>query len=62
MLRQGIESGQEWQDERKRGHTVASFVVGLVPTGDKDICFQITVGRMAGMDTLGQCKLGQINL
>jgi len=62
MLREGIETGSGWVEERARGDRTANFVVGLVPTGDKDVCFQITVGRRHGMDSLGECKLTRLNL
>jgi hypothetical protein len=57
----GIETGSSWQEERARGDGAANFVVALVPTDDKDICFQITVGRSRGMEALDECKLTQLD-
>jgi len=62
MLRRGVETGQGRVEESARGDVTANFVVGLVPTGDKDVCFQITVGRRDGMECLGECKFAQITL
>lgn len=62
MLRKGVETGQGWVEESARSDGTANFVVGLVPTGDKDVCFQITVGRRDGMECLGECKFAQIKL
>jgi len=62
LLRKGIETGSGWREERARGDKISNFVVSLVPTGDKDVCFQITVGRRDGMESLGQCKFERIKL
>jgi hypothetical protein len=62
MLRKGVKTGKGWKEERERSDGTANFAVGLVPTGDKDVCFQITVGRRDGMESLGECRFAQIKL
>jgi hypothetical protein len=57
MLRTGVEAGSGWQEERASGDRTANFVVALVPADDKDVCFQITVGRSHGIEALTECNL-----
>ena len=61
-MRKGIETSQQWVSERKRGDKTSSFVTGLVPTGDKDGCFTITLGREDMMRGLRQLGLKQLKL
>ena len=62
VMRQGIQTSQQWTAERNRGDKTSSFATGLVPTGDKDCCFTIIVGREDMMKGLRQLGLSQLKL
>lgn len=62
IMRRGIESSLQWTAERARGDKTSGFVTALVPTGDKDGCFTITIGREDMMRGLRQLELSQFKL
>jgi hypothetical protein len=62
VMRKGIESSQLWEEERQRGENASSFGTALIPTGDKDCCFTITIGREEMMEGLRQLGLSELKL
>lgn len=62
IMRKGIETSKQWESERHRGAKTSSFVTALIPTGDKDGCFTITIGREDMMRGLRQLGLTQLKL
>lgn len=62
IMRKGIETSKQWELERKRGQKTSGFVTALIPTGDKDGCFTITIGREDMMRGLRQLNLTQLRL
>jgi hypothetical protein len=61
-MRKGAETSQRWTEERGRGEKTSSFVTALVPTGEKDCCFTVVVGRDDMMRGLRQLGLTQLKL
>jgi hypothetical protein len=61
-MRKGVETSQRWTEERGRGEKTSSFVTALVPTGEKDCCFTVVVGRDDMMRGLRQLGLTQLKL
>lgn len=61
-MRKGIETSDLWGEERQRGEGVSSFGTALIPTGDKDCCFTITIGREDMMEGLRRLQLTQLKL
>ncbi|KAF2192046.1 hypothetical protein K469DRAFT_622026 [Zopfia rhizophila CBS 207.26] len=60
IMRKGIETSQQWTSERERGERASSFVTALIPTGEKDCCFTVNIGRedmMRGLRPLGLTQL-----
>jgi hypothetical protein len=62
IMRKGIETSHLWTEERQRGECVSSFGTALIPTGDKDCCFTITIGREEMMEGLRLLRLSQLKL
>lgn len=62
IMRKGIETSQRWTEERQRGESVSGFGTALIPTGDKDCCFTITIGREDMMEGLRRLQLTQLKL
>lgn len=61
-MRKGIESSQLWAEERQRGESVSNFGTALIPTGDQDCCFTITIGREEMMEGLRLLQLSRLKL
>jgi len=61
-MRKGIETSHQWALEREREEKTSSFVTALIPTGDKDGCFTITIGREDMMRSLRELDLTQLKL
>lgn len=59
-MRKGIETSDRWREERQRGDGVSSFATALIPTGDVDCCFTITIGREDMMEGLRRLQLTQL--
>lgn len=60
IIHKGVGTSQLWASERERNEKTSGFVTALVPTGDKDCCFTITVSRkdmMRGVRQLGLTEL-----
>lgn len=62
IMRKGIETSQQWELEREQENKTSSFVTALIPTGDKDGCFTITIGREDMMRSLRELDLTQLKL
>ena len=61
-MRKGIETSDRWTGERERGEDKSSFVTALIPTGEKDCCFTVVVGRDDMMRGLRHLGLTQLNV
>jgi hypothetical protein len=58
----GVESSHLREAERKRGATVSQFVTALIPAGDKDCCFTVTVGREEMMESIRRLGLTRLHI
>jgi hypothetical protein len=58
----GVESSHLRKAEREREATVSSFVTALIPAGDKDCCFTVTVGREEMMESIRRLGLTRLNI
>jgi hypothetical protein len=62
IMRKGLESSDQWRAERQRGEGSSRFGTALIPAGDKDCCFTVTVGRKDMMEGLRRLGLTRLNL
>lgn len=62
IMHKGVETSKQWLSERERGQKTSGFVTALIPTGDKDCCFTITIGREDMMRGVRQLGLTQLKL
>lgn len=62
IMRKGVQSSNLRREEEERGERRSMFVTALVPAGDLDCCYTVTVGRQTMMDGLRRLQLTRLEL